>query len=61
MSNQQLNRFIENALAEDIGSGDHTTLSCIPEKAAGKAVLLAKQDGILAGTQIAGRVFCLKN
>ena len=48
MSIDLLTRFIENALAEDIGSGDHTTLSCIPEEATGKAVLIAKQDGILA-------------
>ena len=49
MGYNQLNQFIENALREDIGSGDHTTLSCIPENAAGKAVLLAKQEGILCG------------
>ncbi|OFY50743.1 MAG: nicotinate-nucleotide diphosphorylase (carboxylating) [Bacteroidetes bacterium GWF2_49_14] len=57
MSIDLLTRFIENALAEDIGSGDHTTLSCIPEEATGKAFLIAKQDGILAGTRVAGRVF----
>ncbi len=57
MSNNTLTRFIENALAEDIGSGDHTTLSCIPEEATGKAVLIAKQEGILAGTRVAIRVF----
>jgi nicotinate-nucleotide pyrophosphorylase (carboxylating) len=57
MGYNQLNQFIENALREDIGSGDHTTLSCIPENATGKAVLLAKQEGILAGTEIAREVF----
>jgi nicotinate-nucleotide pyrophosphorylase (carboxylating) len=57
MTYDPLNRFIENALAEDIGPGDHTTLSCIPEDATGNAVLLAKQEGILAGTQVARRVF----
>jgi nicotinate-nucleotide pyrophosphorylase (carboxylating) len=48
-----LDQFIENALAEDIGSGDHTSLACIPEDAKGKAVLLAKESGILAGVAVA--------
>lgn len=57
MGYNQLNQFIENALREDIGSGDHTTLSCIPEDVQGRAVLLAKQPGILAGTDVALEVF----
>lgn len=57
MSRDQLNRFIEEAFQEDIGSGDHTTLACIPADARGKAVLLAKQEGILSGVRIAAEVF----
>jgi len=57
MSKDQLKRFIEEALQEDIGSGDHTTLACIPADARGKAVLLAKQEGILSGTRVAAEVF----
>lgn len=49
--------FIRRALQEDIGDGDHTTLSTIPENATGKARLLVKQDGVLAGVDIARRVF----
>ncbi|MFM9006182.1 MAG: carboxylating nicotinate-nucleotide diphosphorylase, partial [Flavobacteriales bacterium] len=49
--------FIRRALLEDIGDGDHTTLSTIPESAQGKARLLVKQDGVLAGVDIARRVF----
>lgn len=52
-----LHRFIENAVKEDIGDGDHTTLSCIPETAQGKANLIAKQEGIIAGSDIARRIF----
>ncbi len=57
MSEEQLKRFIEEALHEDIGSGDHTTFACIPSDARGKAVLLAKQEGILSGTRVAAEVF----
>ena len=42
---------------EDIGDGDHTTLCCIPEDAMGKSHLLIKEDGILAGVEVAKRVF----
>lgn len=49
--------FIRRALAEDIGDGDHTTLSTIPSSARGKARLLVKQEGILAGVEIARKVF----
>lgn len=48
--------IIEQALAEDIGSGDHTSLSCIPEKTTGKAKLLIKDTGILAGVSIAEKI-----
>ncbi len=50
-------RLIDLAFTEDIGSGDHTTLCCIPENAMGKSHLLIKEDGILAGMEIAKKVF----
>ena len=50
-------RLIDLAFAEDIGDGDHTTLCCIPEDATGKSHLLIKEDGILAGAEVARRVF----
>jgi nicotinate-nucleotide pyrophosphorylase (carboxylating) len=49
--------FIRRALAEDVGDGDHTTLSTIPAEAMGKARLLVKQEGILAGVEVARKVF----
>lgn len=50
-------RLIELSFAEDIGDGDHTTLCCIPEEAMGKSHLLIKEDGILAGVEVAKKVF----
>ena len=52
-----MDRFIENAIAEDVGDGDHTSLSCIPSSKTGKAQLLIKQDGIIAGIQVASSIF----
>jgi nicotinate-nucleotide pyrophosphorylase (carboxylating) len=49
--------LIDNALREDIGDGDHSTLSCVPESAIGKAQLLIKEDGILAGIELAEIIF----
>jgi nicotinate-nucleotide pyrophosphorylase (carboxylating) len=54
---QQLNHLVKEALKEDIGDGDHSTLSCIPENKKGKAVLKIKQDGILAGVAVAEKIF----
>ncbi|MFZ1528621.1 MAG: carboxylating nicotinate-nucleotide diphosphorylase [Ferruginibacter sp.] len=54
---QQLELLIKNALAEDIGDGDHSTLSTIDAAAEGKAVLKIKQDGVLAGMQVAEKIF----
>lgn len=51
------NCLIELAFAEDIGDGDHTTLCCIPEDATGSSHLLIKEDGILAGVEVAKNVF----
>ena len=50
-------RLIDLAFAEDIGDGDHTTLCCIPDDAMGKSRLLIKEDGILAGVEVAKKVF----
>ena len=50
-------KLIELAFAEDIGDVDHTTLCCIPEDAMGKSHLLIKEDGILAGVELAKKVF----
>ncbi len=55
--NDRLNRLIQEALAEDIGEGDHSTLSCIPPETKGKAILKIKQDGIIAGLNVAERIF----
>lgn len=52
-----IDRLIDLAFAEDIGDGDHTTLSCIPATAMGKSKLLIKEPGILAGIEVAKEVF----
>jgi nicotinate-nucleotide pyrophosphorylase (carboxylating) len=57
MTDQYLKDFIQNAIKEDIGDGDHSSLSCIPDSATGKAQLLIKEDGVLAGIEIAKKVF----
>ncbi len=55
--NELEDRLIDLAFAEDIGDGDHTTLCCIPEDAMGRSHLLIKEDGILAGVEVAKKVF----
>ena len=50
-------RLIDLSFAEDIGDGDHTTLCCIPEDAMGRSRLLIKEEGILAGVEVAKEVF----
>ena len=55
--NQRFYHFIDEALAEDVGDGDHSTLSCIPAEARGKAVLKIKEEGILAGVEVAEKIF----
>jgi len=57
MQKELFNNLIQLALSEDIGDGDHTTLSCIPETAKGKVQLLVKENGILAGVAVAGQIF----
>jgi len=57
--NEQLEHLIREALQEDIGAGDYSTLSVIPENKRGKAVLKIKQDGILAGVAVAQKIFSM--
>ncbi len=57
---EQLHHLVDEALKEDIGDGDHSTLSSITVTAKGKAVLKIKQDGILAGMQVAEKIFSYK-
>jgi nicotinate-nucleotide pyrophosphorylase (carboxylating) len=54
---EELSIIIKNALREDVGDGDHSSLACIPATAMGKARLLVKDDGILAGVAFAKAVF----
>ncbi|WLD24537.1 carboxylating nicotinate-nucleotide diphosphorylase [Flavobacterium dauae] len=55
--NKELQLIIENAIREDVGDGDHSSLACIPTEAMGKAKLLVKDEGILAGVDFAKMVF----
>ena len=59
--NKQFYHLIDEALIEDVGEADHSTLSCIPANAKGKAVLKIKQDGILAGVEVAEKIFHYKD
>ncbi len=57
---EQLYRLVDAALQEDVGDGDHSTLCCIPADVKGRAVLKVKQEGILAGVDIAEKIFRYK-
>jgi nicotinate-nucleotide pyrophosphorylase (carboxylating) len=57
MENNLLREFILKSLAEDLGDGDHTSLACIPAGQAGKANLLIKEEGVLAGIRVAEELF----
>lgn len=57
MDIKQVDLLIKNALAEDIGDGDHSTISSIDTAAQGKAVLKIKEDGVLAGMEVAEKIF----
>jgi nicotinate-nucleotide pyrophosphorylase (carboxylating) len=57
LDNKLIHQFIQNALAEDVGDGDHTSKSTIPEGTQGKAKLLIKENGILAGIELALEIF----
>ena len=54
---QDLKKFITNALKEDVGDGDHSSLSCISEQAKNRAELLVKQEGVIAGIELAKMIF----
>jgi nicotinate-nucleotide pyrophosphorylase (carboxylating) len=56
----QLQQLVDAALREDVGDGDHSTLSCIPADARGKAVLKIKQEGVLAGMEVVKKIFLYK-
>lgn len=53
----EIELIISNAIREDVGDGDHSSLACIPKEAKGKAKLLVKDDGIIAGVEFAKKVF----
>jgi nicotinate-nucleotide pyrophosphorylase (carboxylating) len=57
LDKQLIHQFIANALAEDVGDGDHTSLATIPAGTQGKAKLLVKDYGILAGVELAEAIF----
>lgn len=57
LDKQLISQFIKNAIAEDVGDGDHTSLATIPSGAKGNAKLLIKEDGILAGVELALQIF----
>lgn len=57
LTEENITSFIENALAEDIGSGDHSSLGSIPVHAQSKAHLIVKDDGVIAGLELAQYIF----
>ena len=57
LDKQLIDQFIINALKEDVGDGDHTSLATIPAGTTGKAKLLVKDNGILAGVELAAEIF----
>jgi len=57
LTEENINQFIDTALAEDIGDGDHTSLSSIPESEVRKAKLIMKASGIIAGIEMALKIF----
>jgi len=57
INEQYLDQFIEYALQEDVGDGDHSSLACIPPEKTGRASLIVKEEGMLAGVDIAQRIF----
>nr|WP_321453005.1 carboxylating nicotinate-nucleotide diphosphorylase [uncultured Carboxylicivirga sp.] len=57
MNNELINTFIDLAIKEDIGDGDHSSRSCIPQEATGKVKLLVKEEGVLAGVEVGISIF----
>lgn len=56
-SNDYIEKLIELAIAEDIGDGDHSSLSCIPKDATGSVKLMFKQQGVVAGIEVASKIY----
>lgn len=56
-SNEYIEKLIDLAIAEDIGDGDHSSLSCIPQNATGSVKLMFKQKGVVAGIEIAAKIY----
>lgn len=56
-ASMDIDAFIANAIAEDVGDGDHTSLASVPSHATGKAKLLVKEDGVVAGVELALKIF----
>ena len=54
---QELIQIIENGIREDIGPGDYSSMACIPANATGKAKLLVKDTGVIAGVEFAKLIF----
>jgi nicotinate-nucleotide pyrophosphorylase (carboxylating) len=59
LDKEYVDQFIINALKEDVGDGDHTSLATIPADTIGKAKLLVKDNGILAGVELAAEIFSI--
>ena len=57
VTDKEIEEFIKLAIEEDIKEGDHSSLACIPDTETGKAKLLVKQEGILAGVELAEKIF----
>ena len=57
MNHKKLNEFIEKCIQEDIQDGDHTSICCITENKKGTAILISKQEAIVAGTELAKEIF----
>ena len=57
----EIDLIIANAIREDVGDGDHSSLACIPTDAKGKAKLLVKDEGIIAGVEFAKQVFIIQS
>ena len=57
LTENRIDEFITSALAEDIGNGDHSTLGSVPESATNQAQLILKSEGMLAGVELAEKIF----
>ncbi len=57
LTEEKLNQFIDAAILEDVGDGDHSSLACVPTNASNRARLIIKDEGILAGVELAQMIF----